>query len=79
LAVAKGGLEEDFGGTEALVADGDGVAIGKLVGLVDSGGLGSGLHLLIEVEGNVAELLLDVTGDFTPSSGGERAVAALGR
>merc|ERR1711875_173657 len=41
------------------------------------GGGCSGGHLLLEVEGNIAELLLDVTDNLTLSSGGER-VAPLG-
>ena len=35
------------------------------------------MHLHLEIEGNVAELLLDVTDDFTLSGGGE-GVATLG-
>ena len=35
------------------------------------------MHLLLKVKGNVAELLLDVTDDFTLGSCGER-VATLG-
>ena len=30
------------------------------------------MHFLFEVKGNIAKLLLDVTNDFTFSSGGER-------
>merc|ERR1712080_773515 len=40
------------------------------------GGSSSG-HLLLEIKGNIAELLLDVTNDLTLSGGGER-VATLG-
>merc|ERR1711996_36875 len=40
-------------------------------------GGGSSGHLLLEVKGDVAELLLDVTDDLTLSGGGER-VASLG-
>ena len=35
------------------------------------------MHLHLEIEGNVAELLLDVTDDFTLSGGGE-GVATFG-
>merc|ERR1712227_917849 len=48
-----------------------------LVGLLKGGGGSSGGHLLLEVKGNIAELLLDVTDDLTLSGGGE-GVASLG-
>ena len=80
-------LEESFGATEALVSDGDDLSVGKFVGLLERGGGGGGGHLLqckhkhldisgligylLEVEGDVAELLLDVTDDLTLSSGRE--------
>jgi len=72
----EGRLEEDFWGTEALVANSDHVSVGKLVGLVDGGRFLGGLHLLVEVKGDVAELFLDVTDDFTFGGGGE-TVATL--
>ena len=65
-------LEESFWATETFVTDGDDLSIGKFVGLLKRGGGGSGGHLLLEVEGDVAELLLDVTDDFTLSGGRER-------
>jgi hypothetical protein len=64
-------LEQSLGSTEALVANSDDLSIGKLVGLLEAGALGSGLDLLLEVESDVAKLLLDVTDDFTFGSGGE--------
>jgi hypothetical protein len=70
-------LEEGLRATETFVTDGDHLTVGKLVGLLEGRGLGSGLHLLLKVKGNVAELLLDVTDDFTLGSGGER-VTTLG-
>lgn len=70
------GLEQSLGGTESLVANGDDLTVGKLVGLLETGALGSSLDLLLEVKGDVAELLLDVTNDFTLGSGGE-SVATL--
>ena len=70
------GLEESLGGAEALVADRDDLAVGKLVRLLQAGALGSSLDLLLEIEGDVAELLLDVTDDFTLGRGRE-GVAAL--
>merc|ERR1712026_429896 len=51
--------------------------VGKLVGLLQGGGGSGGGHLLLEVQGDVAELLLDVTDDLALSGGGE-GVATLG-
>merc|ERR1711988_905907 len=65
-------LEEGFGGTEPLVANGDDLTVGKLIGLLKGGGGSSGGHLLLKVKGNIAELFLDVTDNLTLSSGGER-------
>jgi hypothetical protein len=68
----EGRLEEGLRGTETLVANGDDLAIGKLIGLLEGGGGGSGGHLLLEVKGNIAEFLLDVTDNLALSGGGER-------
>merc|ERR1719178_251185 len=57
-------LEEDLRAAEALVADDDDVSVGELVALLERRGLGGGLHLLVEVKGDVGELLLDVTDDL---------------
>merc|ERR1719394_625778 len=78
LHAKEGRLEEGLRGTEPLIANGDDLAIGQLVGLLKGGGGSSGGHLLLEVKGNIAELLLDVTDDLTLGSGGER-VASLGK
>jgi hypothetical protein len=72
-----GRLEESLRCAEALVADGNDLSVGKLVRLLEGRALAGGLDLLLEVEGNVAELLLDVANDFTLGSGGE-GVTALG-
>merc|ERR1719208_697227 len=53
------------------------LTVGKLIGLLKGGGGGGGGHLLLEVQGDVAELLLDVTDDLTLSGGGE-GIASLG-
>merc|ERR1712152_34732 len=45
----EGRLEEGLGGTEPLVANGDDLAVGKLVGLLEGGGGSSGGHFLLEV------------------------------
>merc|ERR1712051_323886 len=73
----KAGLEEGLGAPEPLVADGDDLAVGQLVGLLQGGRGGGGGHLLLEVQGNVAQLLLDVTDNLPLGSGGE-GVAPLG-
>merc|ERR1719186_917717 len=73
----EGRLEEGLGAAETFVADGDDLAVGKLVGLLEGGGGGGGGHLLLEVEGDIAEFLLDVTDDLALSGDGER-VATLG-
>ena len=66
------GLEEGFWASETFVSDGDDLTVGKFVALLEGGGRGSGLHFLFEVKGDVGELFLDVTDDFTFGGGGER-------
>merc|ERR1712241_88360 len=66
------GLEEGLWGTESLIANGDNLAIGKLIGLLQGGGGSSSGHFLLKVKGNIAKLLLDVTDNLTLSSGSER-------
>merc|ERR1712102_72098 len=78
LHTKEGWLEESLGASESLVSDGDDLAVGKLIGLLKGGGGSSGGHLLLEVKGNIAQLLLDVTDNLTLSGGGER-VAPLGQ
>merc|ERR1712133_68828 len=72
----EGRLEESLRAAETLIANGDDLAVGKLIGLLEGGGGSSSGHLLLEVKSNIAELLLDVTDNLTLSSGGER-VATL--
>merc|ERR550532_961639 len=67
----EGRLEEGLGAPEPLVADGDDLAVGKLIGLLEGGGGSGGGHLLLEVKGNIAELLLDVTDNLALCGGGE--------
>ena len=52
------GLEEGLRAPEPLVADGDDLSVGKLVGLLQGGRGGSGLHLLLEVKGDIADEIL---------------------
>merc|ERR1712243_339685 len=73
----EAGLEECLGAPEPLVADGDHLVVRKLIGLLQGGGGSSGGHLLLKVQGNVAQLLLDVTDNLALGSGGE-GVAPLG-
>ena len=73
----EAGLEESLRASETLVANGDDLSVGQFVALLKGGARCGSLHLLFEVESNVAELLLDVTDDFTLGSGGE-GVATLG-
>ena len=77
LEAGEVGLEEDLGAAEALVADDDDVAVGELEGLLEGGGLGGLLHLLLEVDGDEAEGLLNVADDLALGGGGE-GVATLG-
>merc|ERR1719435_96060 len=72
----EGRLEQSLGAPEPLVTDGDDLTVGQLVGLLQGGGGSSGGHLLFKVQGDVAELLLDVSDNLTLSGGGE-GVAAL--
>jgi hypothetical protein len=71
LKTQEGRLEESLRSTETFVTDGDDLTVRKFVGLFEGGGLGSDLEFLLVVQGNVAELLLDVTNDFTFGRGAE--------
>merc|ERR1719336_2811610 len=76
LHTKEGWLEESLWASESLVSNGDDLTVGKLIGLLKGGGGSSGGHLLLEVKGNIAELLLDVADNLTLSGGSER-VASL--
>merc|ERR1711955_43314 len=60
----EGRLEESLGAPEPLVANGDDLTVGQLIGLLQGGGGSSSGHLLLEVQGDIAELLLDVTDNL---------------
>merc|ERR1719223_1131592 len=77
LHFEEGRLEEALRATEPLVSDGDDLSVGKLVGLLKGGAGGGGGHLLLEIEGDVAQLLLDVPHDLALGGGGE-GVSPLG-
>lgn len=67
----EGRLEECLRAMELLAANGDHLLVQQLVALLPGGGgLGCG-HLLLRVQGDLAELLLEVTHDFALSGGGE--------
>merc|ERR1712083_1032655 len=72
----EGRLEESLRAAETLIANGDDLAVRKFIGFLKRGGSSCSGHLLLEVKGNIAELLLDVTDNLTLSSGGE-GVATL--
>merc|ERR1711942_204060 len=72
----EGRLEESLGAPEPLVADGDDLTVGQLIRLLEGGGGSSSGHLLLEVQGDIAELLLDVTDNLALGSSGE-GVATL--
>ena len=71
-------MEEGLRAPEALVSDGDDLTIRKLIRFLEGRGRGSGLHLLLEVKGDIGELLLHITDDLSLGSGGER-VTTLGQ
>jgi len=74
----EGWLEQGLRASEALIANGDHLTIGQFVALFHCGRRGSGLHFVFKVEGDIAELLLDVSDDFS-LGGGREGVAALGQ
>merc|ERR1719244_1987016 len=57
LHTQERGLEESLRAPEALIANGDDLAVGKLIGLLQGGGGSSSGHLLLEVKGDIAQLL----------------------
>eukprot|EP00038_Savillea_parva_P004742 m.141656 g.141656 ORF g.141656 m.141656 type:complete len:426 (-) comp11563_c0_seq1:2252-3529(-) len=77
LHTEEGRLEEGLRAPETLVTNGNDLTVRKLVRLLERRGRGSRLHLSLEVEGDVRELLLDVTDNLTLSRRGER-VTTLG-
>ena len=54
------GLKQYLGAAEALTANGDDVAVWTLTGLLLVRALGCLFHFCIEVQSDVAELLLDI-------------------
>lgn len=72
----EGRLEERLRAMELLAANGDHLLVQQLIALLPGGGGRGRSHLLLKVQGDRAELLLDVTRDF-PLSGASEAVATL--
>merc|ERR1719369_2175877 len=64
LHTEESGAEHGLGAAETLVADRHDLSVGQLIRLFDGGGGGGGGHLLLEVEGDVAKLLLDIADDL---------------
>merc|ERR1712050_396887 len=73
----EGRLEESLRAAETLIANGDDLAVGKLIGLLKGGGGSSSGHLLLKVKGNIAELLLDVTDNLALSEDLHEVVGEL--
>merc|ERR1719430_2639184 len=67
----EGRLEESLRAAETLIANGDDLAVGKLISLLKGGGGSGSGHFLFEVKSNIAELLLDITDNLALSSGCE--------
>merc|ERR1711941_85431 len=65
-------LEKSFWASESFVTNGDNLSVRKFIRFLQSGRRSSGLHFLFKVKSNISEFLLDVTNNFTFSSGGER-------
>merc|ERR1719295_640672 len=75
LHTKEGWLEESLWAAETLIANGDDLTVGKLIRLLKGSGGSSSGHLLLKVKGNIAQLLLDVTDNFSLGSGGERVTS----
>merc|ERR1712236_3801 len=74
----EAGLEESLRAPEPFVANSNDLAVRELIGLLKGGGGSSSGHLLLEVQSDIAELLLDVSDNLSLSSGGE-GVATLSK
>lgn len=65
------GLEKDFRASESLVSDSDSSSIREIIDLVVLAGFIIALHFSLEVKGNIGELLLKISDNFSFSRGGE--------
>jgi len=68
----EAGLEKGLWATESFITDGDDLTIRQFIGFLKGSGSSSGGHFLFKVQSYIAELLLDVSDNFSLSSGGER-------
>jgi hypothetical protein len=71
----EGGIEERLGAPEPLAVDRDDLAVGQLVVRLELGGALRPDDLRLEVDGDVAELLLDVAYDLGFGVGREGVAA----
>lgn len=63
----EGGLEEGLRAAEALVANGDDLPVWQLIALLQGGRGGCCGHLILKIQGHIAQLLLDVPHNFSLS------------
>ena len=76
LPTDEWGLEQGLRAAETLIADGDHLPVRQLVALLEGGGgCGSG-HLILKVQGYVAQFLLDVPDNLTLSCQWDRNMVA---
>lgn len=75
LHTQKGELEEYLGKGIPLLAHGDHLTIRQLIALLQRRGEHCSGQLLLKVQGDLAELLGDVTHDFPLNCGGEAIIA----
>merc|ERR1719409_484707 len=71
LFANEAGLEEHLGAAEALTANSDYITIWQLVCFFLVRALCSCLHLCVKIQGDVAELFLDITNDLALRCCGE--------
>merc|ERR1711933_67710 len=69
------GLEQSFRASESFVTNGDNLTIGQFIRFFQRGGRSGGGHFLFKVQGDVAELFLDVSDDFSFGGGDERVTS----
>ncbi len=61
----KDWLEECLRAAEPLIANGDDLSIGKLIALLQGGGRGCSGHLILKIQRHIAQLLFDVSDNFS--------------
>lgn len=63
----EGRLEEGLRAAEALVANSDDLPVRQLVALLQGGRRGCRSHFILKIQGHIAQLLLDVSHNFSLS------------